>query len=242
MKYAVLADIHANLAALQTVLADIDGREKVDEIWCLGDVVGYGPDPHRCIEIIQNRCSVCVAGNHDWAAIGKMDTAAFNPEAAEAAEWTSRQLKSEDVRFLASLPLIREKGNFTLTHGSPRDPIWEYILTAAEVEENLKYFQTPYCFIGHSHQPLWYDCQQTCTGYDLLPGTVIKLGQNRSIINPGSVGQPRDGDPRAGYAIYDDTAQTVVLHRLGYDIKSTQEKMQDAGLPEWLILRLAQGR
>jgi diadenosine tetraphosphatase ApaH/serine/threonine PP2A family protein phosphatase len=242
MKYAVLADIHSNLTALQKVLEDIDRRDEIEEIWCLGDIVGYGPDPHRCIEIIQNRCSVCVAGNHDWAAIGKIDTAYFNPEAAEAAEWTRRQLKMEDIRFLKSLPLTLEKGDFTLTHGSPRDPIWEYILSAAEAKENLKYFQTPYCLIGHSHRPVWFKCDKSCSGFDLLPEAKIKLGKNRSIINPGSVGQPRDGDPRASYSIYNSDAGIITLYRVPYDIPATQQRMQDAGLPEWLVARLALGR
>jgi predicted phosphodiesterase len=242
MKYAVLADIHSNLTALEAVLADIDRKGEISEIWCLGDIVGYGPDPHRCIEIIQNRCSICIAGNHDWAAIGKINTAYFNPEAAEAIEWTSRHLELEDIHFLESLPLTVEKGEFTLTHGSPRDPIWEYILSAAEAEENLKYFKTPYCFIGHSHKPVRFECKKYCTEYDLLPEEGIKLGKNRSIINPGSVGQPRDGDPRTGYVIYDDDVGTVTHYRVLYDIKATQQRMQDAGLPEWLVTRLAQGR
>ncbi len=242
MKYAVLADIHSNLTALNAVLLAIEKRDKIDEIWCLGDIVGYGPDPRRCIEIVQNRCSVCVAGNHDWAAIAKMDTAAFNPDAAEAVEWTSRQLKLEDIRFLERLPLTLEKGDFTLTHGSPRDPVWEYILSASEAEENLKYFKTAYCFIGHSHSPARFECEISCFGYKFLPGEVIKLGKKRLIINPGSVGQPRDSDARAAYAIYDSEKGTVTLKRVPYDIRETQLRMQDAGLPEWLISRLAYGK
>jgi len=242
MKYAVLADIHSNLTALEAVLIEIEKKAGIDQIWCLGDIVGYGPDPHRCIEIIQNRCSACVAGNHDWAAIGKMDTAAFNPDAAAAVEWTSRHLNLEDVRFLESLPLTLEKGDFTLAHGSPRDPIWEYILSVAEAEDNLKYFKTPYCFIGHSHSPIWFECSLSCSGHELLPEVVIKLGKKRLIVNPGSVGQPRDGNPRASYAIYDSDAGTVVLHRVPYDISDTQQRMRESGLPEQLISRLTYGR
>jgi diadenosine tetraphosphatase ApaH/serine/threonine PP2A family protein phosphatase len=242
MKYAVLADIHANITALQAVLTDIDSSHGADEIWCLGDIVGYGPDPRRCIEIIQNRCSACVAGNHDWAAIGKIDTASFNPEAAAAIEWTSRQLKLEDIRLLESLPLTLEKGGFTLVHGSPRDPIWEYILSPAKAEQNLRFFKTPYCLIGHSHSPAWFECTESCSGHEFLPESMIKPGKKRLIINPGSVGQPRDGDPRAAYAIYDSDAETVTLHRIPYDITDTQLRMQDAGLPERLVSRLAYGR
>ncbi len=242
MKYAIIADIHSNLMALETVLADIETKGGVDEIWCLGDIVGYGPEPHRCIEIIQSRCSACVAGNHDWAAIGKMDTSYFNPEAAEAAEWTSRQLKLEDIHFLESLPLTLEKGDFTLAHGSPRDPIWEYILSVPEAEENLKYFKTLYCLIGHSHIPILFECGEPCSAYMISPETKLNLGKKRLIINPGSVGQPRDGDPLAAYAIYDSGAGTINFYRIPYDILTTQQRMQDAGLPEWLIHRLAHGR
>ena len=242
MKYAVLADIHSNLAALNSVLLDIEKSGKIDEIWCLGDIVGYGPDPHRCIEIVQNRCSVCVAGNHDWAAIGKMDPAYFNPDAAAAVEWTSRQLKSDDIHFLQSLPLIVEKGDFTLAHGSPRDPIWEYVLSAEDAKENLKFFKTLYCFIGHSHTPVWFECDKSCSANESLAGRAIKLEKKRMIINIGSVGQPRDGDPRAAYAVYDSDARTVTLERIPYDIRDTQLRMQDAALPEWLVTRLAYGK
>jgi diadenosine tetraphosphatase ApaH/serine/threonine PP2A family protein phosphatase len=242
MKYGILADIHANLNALQAVLMDIDSSSKANEIWCLGDIVGYGPDPRQCIEIIQNRCSACVAGNHDWAAIGKMDTAAFNPDAAAAIEWTSRQLKLEGIRLLESLPLTLGKGDFTLTHGGPRDPIREYVLSLAEAEQNLRFFKTPYSFIGHSHRPVWFECSELCSGHEFSTASKIKLGGKRLIINPGSVGQPRDGDPRAAYAIYDSDAGSVTLHRVPYNIPNTQQRMRDAGLPEWLVSRLAFGK
>jgi diadenosine tetraphosphatase ApaH/serine/threonine PP2A family protein phosphatase len=242
MRAAVLADIHGNLAALETVLADIGLKGGADEIWCLGDIVGYGPDPHECIETVQKRCTVCVAGNHDWAAIGKIDTSDFNPEAAEAAQWTARHLKPEDVLYLRSLPLTAEKGDFTLAHGSPRDPIWEYILSVYEAEESLKYFQTPYCLVGHSHLPLVFQCEKRCRLSEPEDGTRINLGEKRLIINPGGVGQPRDNDPRAAYAIYDREAAVVTLHRVKYDFTVTQGKMEAAGLPFWLISRLAYGR
>jgi diadenosine tetraphosphatase ApaH/serine/threonine PP2A family protein phosphatase len=265
MNFAILADIHANLTALEAVLKDIEDHGGADEIWCLGDIVGYGPDPHECIELLKNRCSVCVAGNHDWAAIGKMDTSYFNPEAAEANFWTSQHLHLEDIHFLESLPLTLVKGDFTLVHGSPRDPIWEYVLSVAEAEENLKHFQTRYCLIGHSHLPLLFECGKYCTLTELTPPpdsssragrkkvglspdenqtfeTRIQLGEKRLIINPGGVGQPRDNDPRAGYAIYDNEAGVVIIRRVGYDISTTQQKMVEARLPEWLIQRLANGQ
>jgi predicted phosphodiesterase len=242
MRCAILADIHANLTALEAVLEDVERRGGAEQIWCLGDIVGYGPDPHQCLEIIQKRCSACVAGNHDWAAIGKMDTSYFNSEAAEAAHWTSQHLQLEDIRFLESLPLTQEKGDFTLVHGSPRDPIWEYILSAAEAEENLKYFKTKYCLVGHSHLPLLFECDRSCSGSSLKARDSVKLGPKRLIINPGGVGQPRDNDPRASYAVYDSEPGTLTLNRVNYDIAMVQQRMQAAGLPAWLGYRLTFGR
>jgi len=242
LKYAVIADIHANLAALEAVLTDVEKDSAIAEIWCLGDIVGYGPDPHRCIEIIEKRCSACIAGNHDWAAIDKIDSSSFNPDAAVAIEWTSRQLKTGDIHFLESLPMTLEKKSFTLAHGSPHDPIWEYILSPQDAEKSLGFFKTPNCFIGHSHSPAWFECTRSCSRHGFLQDTSIKLGKRRHLITPGSVGQPRDGIPDAAYAIYDSDAETVTLRRIPYDIAETQQRMQDAGLPEWLIGRLAEGR
>jgi predicted phosphodiesterase len=242
MKYAVLADIHSNLTALQAVLLDIERRGGVDEMWCLGDIVGYGPDPNQCIEIIQRQCSICLAGNHDWAAIAKLELTNFNPEAAEAARWTSRQLQPEGIQYLEGLPLTKQNGDFTLVHGSPRDPIWEYVLSATQAQENIEFFKTPYCMIGHSHIPSLFECGKSCSARRLTAGTVIELADKRLIINAGSVGQPRDGDPRASYAVYDNEPGEITLHRVRYDILSTQERMQKAGLPRRLILRLSYGQ
>ena len=242
VKVAILADIHGNLTALETVLADIGLKGGADELWCLGDIVGYGPDPHECIELIQRRCSLCIAGNHDWAAIGKMDTSQFNALAAQAAHWTSQQLKAEDIYYLQNLPLTIEKGDFTLAHGSPRDPIWEYILSTEEAERNLKYFQTRYCLVGHSHFPVLFECSQRCSAHPLADGDVVQLREERLIINPGGVGQPRDNNPRAAYAVYDTESSEVVLHRVEYDVPAVQKRMLEIGLPHWLVSRLAYGQ
>jgi diadenosine tetraphosphatase ApaH/serine/threonine PP2A family protein phosphatase len=242
MKTAILADIHSNLTALEAVLADVEKKSGIDQIWCLGDIVGYGPDPHACIELIQKYASDCTAGNHDWAAIGKIDAAHFNYAAAEAARWTSRQLSAGDIDFLQSLPLSLKKGDFTLVHGSPRDPIWEYILSSTEAEENLEYFETPYCLVGHSHLPLLFVCNQQCSTTHPEDGLKIKLGKKRLIINPGGTGQPRDSDPRASYAIYHQEVGTITFHRVKYDITGVQRRMEKAGLPAWLISRLSSGR
>jgi len=142
MRYALIADIHANLTAFTAVLDDIKLKGGVEEIWCLGDVVGYGPDPHQCIELLRQYNHVCVAGNHDWAAIGKLDTSNFNPDAAIACRWTAQQLTPEDVKYLESLPLVIQKGDFTLVHGSPREPIWEYLMSTSSAKENFAYFQS----------------------------------------------------------------------------------------------------
>lgn len=242
MRYAILGDIHSNLAAFEAVLRDIDIRGGFDEMWCLGDVVGYGPDPHECIERLRQYEHVCVAGNHDWAATGKMDTSDFNPVAAQACHWTSQQLTEDDINYLKNLPLSLCQGDFTLVHGSPREPIWEYLLSIEAAQDNFAYFQTTFCLVGHSHVPLLFEHTSGATVYKEFPdGASLALGKNRLIINPGGVGQPRDGDRRASYAIYDAEAQTACHYRVEYDIAATQKKMEERGLPMPLILRLDHG-
>jgi predicted phosphodiesterase len=241
VRCGIIADIHSNLEALTSVLADIDRRGGVDRLWCLGDVVGYGPDPHRCIELLRQREHVGVAGNHDWAAIGKLDTAYFNPDAAAAARWTSSQLTLEDIRYLDDRPLAITEGDFTLVHGSPRQPVWEYLLSADSARQNLAHFQTQFCLVGHSHQPLVFQCRQadSCSLSNLPP--LLTLAADRLIINPGAVGQPRDGDSRASYAIYDTDAGSIRHYRVPYDIAATQSKMAGHGLPAHLASRLSDG-
>jgi predicted phosphodiesterase len=241
MKYAVLADIHANLTALEAVLEDISQKGGADGFWSLGDLVGYGPDPSECIALAQKLKFVSVAGNHDWAAIGKINTREFNRDADFSARWTTRQLDKEDRRFLDSLPLSLEKGDFTLVHGSPREPIWEYVLSSFIAKTNLAYFKTPYCLIGHSHLPQIYECDEYCLQSEITEGTEIHLRKNRIIINPGGIGQPRDGDPRSSYAIYDSETGTIAFYRVEYDIRLVQERMKKKGLPEGLISRLRYG-
>jgi predicted phosphodiesterase len=242
MRCAVLADIHSNLEAFQAVLRDLEERGGADEIWCLGDIVGYGPDPHECIQLLrQHRCE-CVAGNHDWAAIGKLDTSAFNPEAAAACHWTAEALKKEDADFLAGLPPTLRLDDFTLVHGSPREPIWEYVLSAQAAKANFDCFDSRFCLIGHSHSPLLFelDSKNSCR-LEQLPEQLSLKTDSRFIINCGSVGQPRDGDPRASYAVI-DTAQESLWHcRVKYDFKVTQEKILDADLPVRLASLLSVG-
>jgi diadenosine tetraphosphatase ApaH/serine/threonine PP2A family protein phosphatase len=242
MRYAILADIHSNLAAFEAVLTDADGRGGFDKIWCLGDVVGYGPDPNECIKRLRQFEPVCIAGNHDWAAIGKMDTSEFNPVAAAAAHWTSEQLTAEDRDYLLGLPLTLREDDFTLAHGSPREPIWEYLLSTEAAQDNFAYFETAYCLVGHSHIPLIFELAADKAVYREFTEANLKLKEKRMIINPGGVGQPRDGDPRASYAIYDAEAHTLRRYRVEYDIPATQRKMAEQGLPTPLILRLSVGR
>jgi diadenosine tetraphosphatase ApaH/serine/threonine PP2A family protein phosphatase len=243
VRYAIIADIHANLAAFNAVLDDIERKGGVEEVWCLGDVVGYGPDPHECIELLRQCNHVCVAGNHDWAVIGKVDTSDFNPDAVAACQWTARQLSAEDVSYLRNLPLVIQRGDFTLVHGSPRRPVEEYLLSTSNAKENFAFFQTKFCLVGHSHVSLFfkYDESGACSYSEFSPNVGLVLGKSRLIINPGGVGQPRDGDPRASYAIYDSEVGMIRLYRILYEIGTTQARMVEQGLPMQLVARLSYG-
>lgn len=242
MSYAIIADIHANLEAFTAVLEDMARRGGVEELWCLGDVVGYGPDPHRCIELLRQYNHICVAGNHDWAATGKIDTTAFNPDAAAACHWTEQQLSPEDKKYLDGLPLTIERDDFTIVHGSPREPIWEYILSTSIARENFPLLPSKYCLVGHTHVPMVFREEDgSCSSNYLQPNIGLVLGKSRLIINPGGVGQPRDNDPRASYAIYDSETGVIRLYRIPYDIGATQDKMMQKNLPIHLVTRLQHG-
>jgi len=243
MRYAILGDIHSNLVAFQAVLKDSEKRGGFEEIWCLGDVVGYGPNPRECIQLLRQHRHICIAGNHDWAAIGEVDTSYFNPEAAAACHWTASQLNSEDIDYLHHLPLTLHQGDFTLTHGSPKEPIWEYVLSVHTASANFAYFDTRFCLIGHSHVPLLFhfDQDNLCQLRQLPSELFLKQEENRLIINCGGVGQPRDGDPRASYSILDDEERVIYHYRVEYDISTTQQNMAKAGLPPRLATRLSYG-
>lgn len=242
MRCLVLSDIHSNLEAFETVL---DHAGPVDQVWCLGDVVGYGPDPNGCVELLRSREHLCIAGNHDWATMGKLDLRDFNPDAREANLWNRNQLTPSNLAFLENLPESLVAGPFTLSHGSPRHPVWEYILYASTAEMNFDHFDTPYCLVGHTHTPLVFlqsdDPEESA--YEILPPTdePLHLGRERLIVNPGSVGQPRDGDPRASYVLLDTEALTIQFHRVSYPVEKTQAKMLQVGLPARLVLRLGYG-
>jgi diadenosine tetraphosphatase ApaH/serine/threonine PP2A family protein phosphatase len=243
MRYAVIADIHANLTALMAVLTDIYKKEDIGEVWCLGDIVGYGPDPSQCIELLRRTNHICVAGNHDLAAIGEIDTADFNPDAAAAIQWTTRQLSTQDRVYIKSLPLVIEREDFTLVHGSPRQPVWEYVMSISTAKENFAHFKSSFCLVCHTHVPAIFKLgkNDACSFSQFPAKGELVLGEERMIINPGSVGQPRDGDPRASYAIYDNKTRTVSLYRVPYDIAATQARMVEQGLPMRLVARLSLG-
>ena len=242
MRYAILSDIHGNLEALTAVLNDISKRG-VGKIWCLGDIVDYGPDPHACIALMRRQKHVTVAGNHDLAALNMIGTADFHPDAVVANSWTREQLQQADLDFLASLPSDIEEGEFTLVHSSPRDPIWEYIKSVDIAKNNLPYFKSPFCLIGHTHKPVIFRCpdNNSCSEVEFPLEVDFALEGGRLFLNPGSVGQPRDGDPRASYAIYDSDTKSIRLCRIPYDIAATQSKMLKVKLPPGLITRLSYG-
>jgi diadenosine tetraphosphatase ApaH/serine/threonine PP2A family protein phosphatase len=239
-----MSDIHANLAALEAVLASAG---PVDAIWNTGDAVGYGPQPRECIARLREAGAVWVAGNHERAATGAISTDEFNPAAAEAAQWTAVQISREEKAFLDTLPETIQESNFTLCHGTLRDPIWEYLSDLETARAQLSLQRTPFAFVGHTHVPaLVTERVNGAEGCDLgrlRDGEVVELtGEARLVLNPGSVGQPRDGDERASYGVYESDAATFTLHRVEYDIARTQNLMADARLPDWLIERLAIGR
>ncbi len=243
MRILLISDIHANLIALNTVIKDAGSFERV---WCLGDVVGYGPEPNECIEQLRSYDLLCLAGNHDWAVLDKLDLEEFNPDARRAALWTRNQLTAGNMDWLHRLPerVPLQVDKFTLVHGSPRYPIWEYVLTPAVARINFDYFDSPICFMGHTHVPVVYRHRTdaiTATAEALVENTALAFGPERMMINPGSVGQPRDGDPRAAYAILNTDTMTLTHRRVNYDIGATQTKMEQAGLPTRLITRLSYG-
>ena len=243
MRCLVLSDIHSNLEAFEAVLEDAGS---VDQIWCLGDVVGYGPDPNACVELLRSHPHRCIAGNHDWATLGKLDLRDFNPDARDANLWNRQQLTPGNLTYLDALPESVVEGKFTLFHGSPRYPIWEYVIYASTAQLNFKHFETPFCFVGHTHTPVIFrliDKGETyaCDSIPTVLNRPLELGPERLIINPGSVGQPRDGDQRASYVILDDEALTIEYRRVEYDIDKTQAKMMEHDMPLRLVLRLGYG-
>ncbi|HYM52992.1 MAG TPA: metallophosphoesterase family protein [Candidatus Dormibacteraeota bacterium] len=240
MRLAVLSDIHANLAALDAVREDLPA---VDETWVLGDIVGYGPQPNEVIRALQELGARSVMGNHDGAAIGAVDVSWFNPDAAMAIEWTGAVIDDNARAYLAALPQIRRDGDLTAVHGSPRDPTWEYVTTPGVAADNLAAFDTRLCLHGHTHVPVIFSAEDGRVEIvPALPDAPIQLSTGRALVNPGSVGQPRDGNPAASYLVLDTETGTAEFRRVTYDVARTQVLMREAGLPPRLVERLSYGR
>jgi predicted phosphodiesterase len=242
MRVLVISDIHANYTALEAVLK---GAGQADETWCLGDLVGYGPDPNAVVEEVRDIPNLtCILGNHDMAAIGKMPLEAFNGDARRSLAYHEKVLSASNMDYMRSLSAnIKVCGEATLAHGSPRDPLWEYILNALSARINFDHFETPWCFVGHSHIQCMFALNEKSDRVTLdqtKPDSTISL-RPKLILNPGSVGQPRDRDPRAAYAIYDTEARTWTPRRVSYNIPEVQQRIREAGLPEKHAIRIAEG-
>jgi len=240
MRVAVISDVHANEHALDAVLREVDALEP-DAVWCLGDTVGYGPAPNRCCELVAARADLCLIGNHDLVALGMLDVADFNDEAAEAALWTRGELEDRWRSFLSELEPAASVEGAELFHGSPRDPIWEYVLSADVGYASLLATSAPLVLVGHSHVALAIGIEGSDVHAELAPaGTELELA-GRWLLNPGSVGQPRDGDPRAAWLELDTDAYRARFHRVEYSVQRTQADMRANGLPEPLAERLTRG-
>ncbi len=242
MSILVISDIHANLNALEAVL---DEAGDVDAVWFLGDLVGYGPDPNECIEKLRSLPNlVALTGNHDAATLKKLSTDSFNNEARRAVRWTQRQISKDNLAYLGELPAkVQVTDEVTLAHGSPRQPIWEYILNARSAKENFYFFETAFCFVGHTHLPSIFKSSNGDSDAELfVPFENAPVGlTDRMIINPGSVGQPRDRDPRAAYAKFDPDKKEIKFYRVSYEVNLVQERMREAELPDRHIDRLELG-
>ncbi len=242
MRVAVISDIHANLHALEAVLAAIDA-ETVDTLWCLGDTVGYGPRPNECCATVVARAALSLAGNHDLVVLGRLDLDDFSGDAAAAASWTRTVLSDEGRSFLEGLHPQEQRDGVDLFHGSPRDPVWDYVLSEHVAWLSFRMTSAPLVLVGHSHVALALEDEDDAgVAGGLAPeGTELELGDGRWLLNPGSVGQPRDGDPRAAWLLLDLGARRASFRRVDYDVARTQAEMREEALPEALALRLARG-
>jgi diadenosine tetraphosphatase ApaH/serine/threonine PP2A family protein phosphatase len=241
VRAAVVSDIHANLHALEAVLAAVEA-EAPDEVWFLGDLIGYGPRPNRCRALLQPVASVSLVGNHDLGGLDRISLDLFAPEAATSARWTRTVLEPETEAFLSALEPAGERAGVGLFHGSPRDPVWEYVLSPEAALSSLLAVENRLVLVGHSHVPLAisFDGEELDGGV-AEGGTEIQLEEKRWLLNPGSVGQPRDGDPRAAWLLLDMDAETAAFRRVEYPVAETQREIRDRGLPELLAARLEHG-
>ena len=239
MRAAVISDIHANLHALDAVLDDV-ASEQPDAIWCLGDLVGYGPRPNECCRLVRDRANISLVGNHDLVVIGAVDVAEFNPEAGRAVAWTKNVLDDEARRYLEDLEPNASAEGVEMFHGSPRNAIWEYVLDGEAIQAAFAHSSGSMVLIGHSHIPIVAHLEDGQVHAAHAPeGTEAKLEDGRLLLNPGSVGQPRDGDPRAAWLLLDLDAGTASFRRVEYEVEKTQTEIREAGLPEALAERLS---
>ncbi len=257
MRLAILSDIHANLPALEAVLADAR-KADLEELWCLGDVVGYGAQPDECASLVAERCALCLVGNHDLAVLGELDDSSFSPAAAAAVRWTRETATPETMDFLRGLEPADESQAVALYHASPRDPVWEYVLWPDQAAECIEVQAARVSLIGHSHVALFFvmpgnghrnlppgqtaRLADPARGAQAGPGTRLDLSEGRWLINPGSVGQPRDGDPRAAWLELDTDAWEATYHRVDYEIDRAADAIAANELPEHLARRLYVGQ
>jgi diadenosine tetraphosphatase ApaH/serine/threonine PP2A family protein phosphatase len=246
VRVAAISDIHANLPALEAVIEAVDAVG-VEEIWCLGDVVGYGAEPDECADLVRERCTVCLVGNHDLAVLGALDVASFSEAAAEAVAWTKDNVTERTLELLRELEPIGLRQGIALFHASPRDPVWEYVLSAEQADACMDVQPERITLIGHSHVSLFFtrpsgpEQDQDIRGAQSSDDTLLDLAEGRWLINPGSVGQPRDGDPRAAWLELDTEERTARFHRVGYDVERAAASISAAGLPRRLADRLHVG-
>lgn len=246
MRVAVLSDVHSNLPALEAVLASIEAAG-AEETWCLGDVVGYGAQPDACAELVADRCAVCLVGNHDLAVLEEIDVRTFSDQAAAAVRWTRSAAEAATVEFLRGLEPSGERLGVGLFHASPCDPIWEYVLSLDQAEAALDAQPGRVGLIGHSHVALFFMREEQprhgyAQGAQAGDGAVVALQSGTWLLNPGSVGQPRDGDPRAAWLELDTETWVASFHRVEYDVEAAAAAILAAGLPSGLAERLKAGR
>jgi diadenosine tetraphosphatase ApaH/serine/threonine PP2A family protein phosphatase len=243
MKVALISDIHGNRQAFEATLEAIAASDAA-ELWCLGDLVGYGADPDACVELAREHAAVCLAGNHDLAVTGEIPLGEFSRGASMAAQWTKEVIAPENLGFLQSLSPLADEGSVGLYHASPRDPVWEYVLSALLAELCLDEQRHRLCLVGHSHVALSFmrRAGQLTTGEPQRDGTQLDLTTGEWLINPGSVGQPRDGDPRASWLLLDLDGLSASFVRTDYDIAGAAAAIRAARLPDSLAERLEYGQ